>query len=66
MIREFDRVMLTEDLPEYELKTGDIGAIVNFHGSRNDLNSAQKAVCTIQEIKLQSRQVCTNEDYCMN
>jgi hypothetical protein len=32
MIREFDRVMLTEDLPEYGLKVGDIGAVVDIHG----------------------------------
>ena len=32
MIREFDRVMLTEDLSEYGLKLGDIGVVVDIHG----------------------------------
>ncbi|WP_354636147.1 DUF4926 domain-containing protein [Planktothricoides raciborskii] len=28
MISELDRVFLTADLPEYDLKTGDIGTVV--------------------------------------
>ncbi len=28
MISELDRVVLTADLPEYDLKTGDIGTVV--------------------------------------
>lgn len=31
MITELDRVALTTDLPEYNLKTGDIGTIVLVH-----------------------------------
>ena len=31
MIAELDRVILTEDLPEYRLKTGDIGTVVLLH-----------------------------------
>ncbi len=31
MIAELDRVILTEDLPEYGLKTGDIGTVVLIH-----------------------------------
>jgi hypothetical protein len=32
MIAELDRVILTEDLPEYGLQAGDIGTIVLIHG----------------------------------
>ncbi|HLO86271.1 MAG TPA: DUF4926 domain-containing protein [Nostocaceae cyanobacterium] len=31
MITELDRVALTKDLPEYNLKTGDIGTVVLIH-----------------------------------
>ena len=32
MIRELDTVVLTEDLPEYSLRQGDIGTVVLLHG----------------------------------
>ena len=31
MIRELDRVVLTTDLPEHGLKSGDIGTVVLVH-----------------------------------
>jgi hypothetical protein len=31
MIIELDRVILTEDLPEHDLKAGDIGTVVLVH-----------------------------------
>jgi hypothetical protein len=31
MIAELDRMVLTEDLPEYGLKAGDIGTVVLIH-----------------------------------
>jgi hypothetical protein len=31
MIAELERVILTEDLPEYGLKAGDIGTVVLIH-----------------------------------
>jgi hypothetical protein len=31
MIREFDRVALTDDLPEHGLKSGDIATVVDIH-----------------------------------
>ena len=31
MIQDLDRVVLTTDLPEYELKEGDIGTVVLVH-----------------------------------
>ncbi|XWK86358.1 MAG: DUF4926 domain-containing protein [Phormidium sp.] len=34
MITELDRVALTTDLPEYNLKTGDIGTVVLVHQER--------------------------------
>ena len=33
VIEELDSVVLTTDLPEYNLKTGDIGTVVLIHGS---------------------------------
>jgi len=33
MIKEHDRVALTEDLPEYGLKRGDIGTVVMVHST---------------------------------
>jgi hypothetical protein len=32
MIQELDRVVLTEDLSDYNLKSGDVGTIVLIHG----------------------------------
>lgn len=34
MIREFDTVVLTIDLPEHRLRKGDIGTVVLVHGDR--------------------------------
>jgi hypothetical protein len=34
MIKEHDRVVLTTDLPQYQLKAGDIGVVVMIHGER--------------------------------
>ncbi len=33
MIKELDRIILTRDLPEYNLKKGDIGSIVMIHNN---------------------------------
>ncbi len=32
MIKEHERVALTVDLPQYQLKSGDIGVVVMIHG----------------------------------
>ena len=32
MIKELDTVVLTEDMAEYGLKRGDVGAVVLLHG----------------------------------
>jgi hypothetical protein len=32
MIKEFDQVVLTEDLPSAQLKAGDMGTVVMIHG----------------------------------
>lgn len=34
MIREFDNVVLTVDLPEHGLEKGDLGTVVMNHGGR--------------------------------
>jgi hypothetical protein len=31
MIREHDRVVITADLPEYDLKAGDVGVVVHAY-----------------------------------
>ncbi len=33
MIREHERAILTQNLPDYGLQTGDIGVVVMVHGS---------------------------------
>ncbi len=32
MIHEHERVILTEDLPDYHLTAGDVGVVVMIHG----------------------------------
>jgi hypothetical protein len=32
MIHEYQRVILTADLPQYGLKVGDVGVVVMIHG----------------------------------
>lgn len=32
MIKEYDQVVLTQDLPEYGLFSGDLGVVVMIHG----------------------------------
>ena len=32
MIKEYEQVVLTEDLPDVHLKTGDLGTVVMIHG----------------------------------
>ncbi|NJK80418.1 MAG: DUF4926 domain-containing protein [Chloroflexaceae bacterium] len=32
MIQEYEQVVLTEDLPEHDLKAGDLGTVVMIHG----------------------------------
>lgn len=32
MIQELDRIVLAEDLPDYNLESGDIGTVVLIHG----------------------------------
>lgn len=34
MLREFDSIVLTVDLPEYGLRRGDVGTVVLMHGER--------------------------------
>lgn len=33
MIKEFEQVVLIEDLPKYALKAGDLGTVVMIHGN---------------------------------
>lgn len=33
MIKELDRVILNTDVPEFDLKKGDLGTVVKVHGN---------------------------------
>ena len=33
MIKEYEQVVLIEDLPEHQLKAGDLGTVVMIHGN---------------------------------
>lgn len=33
MIKEFQQVVITEDLPKYQLRAGDLGTVVMIHGN---------------------------------
>lgn len=35
MIQQFDRVMLNTDLPEFGLRQGDVGTVVDIHGKHD-------------------------------
>lgn len=35
MIREYERVVLVEDLPQYHLEAGDMGIVVMIHGDHD-------------------------------
>jgi calcineurin-like phosphoesterase family protein len=32
MMKEYEQVVLTEDLPKHDLKAGDLGTVVMIHG----------------------------------
>ncbi len=34
MIQQFDRVMLSTNLPQFGLRSGDVGTVVDIHGNR--------------------------------
>jgi hypothetical protein len=35
MIKEHERVVLTVDLPQYQLKQGEVGVVVMIHGNHD-------------------------------
>jgi len=38
MIKEHDQVVITADLPEHDLKAGDLGTVVMIHGDHAVMN----------------------------
>lgn len=59
MIKEFDEVALTEDLPEYHLKVGDVGTVVDItsNGKQYTLEFFNFAGETIAVIPVASAKV---------
>lgn len=58
-LRELDSVVLTEDLPEYALRRGDIGTIVLVHegGAGADVEFMTLTGETVAEVSLSASQV---------
>ena len=59
MIEELDRVVLTEDLADYDLKAGDVGTVVMVHGKQEGfevefmtLNGETIAVVTLLAVQV--------------
>lgn len=66
MIKEFDEVALTEDLPEYHLKAGDVGTVVDItpNGKQYTLeffNFAGEAVAVVPVAPAKVRRVGSRE-----
>lgn len=61
MIAELDRVILSEDLPEHNLKAGDIGTVVLIHGEGEGYEVEFMALNgeTIAVASVYASQVCT-------
>jgi hypothetical protein len=58
MIKELETIVLTEDLPEYGLKRGDIGTVVLVHGDAGyEVEFMTLDGETIAVVSLTSRQV---------
>lgn len=59
MIKEHDRVALTIDLPEYQMKAGDMGVVVMIHGDDEgyELEIFSADGTTIDVITVESSQV---------
>ena len=66
MIEEFDRVALTVDLPEYRLKTGDVGTVVDITSNGRQyalefFNLAGDTIAVVPVEPTQVRSVGSNE-----
>jgi hypothetical protein len=59
MIKEHDRVALTIDLPEYQMKASDMGVVVMIHGDDEgyELEIFSADGSTIDVITVESSQV---------
>jgi hypothetical protein len=66
MIKEFDQVALTVDLPEHHLKTGDVGVVVDItpNGKQYTLeffNFNGDTIAVVPVMPVQVRRVGSNE-----
>jgi len=59
MIKEYDRVVLTEDLPDENLKAGDVGTVVMIYGDHEGYELEFFNLCgeTIAVVTAYTRQV---------
>ncbi len=58
MIKELDTIVLTEDLPEYGLKRGDLGTVVLLHPAEGyEVEFVTLDGQTLAVVSLTSRQV---------
>ena len=59
MIKEYERVALTVDLPQYRLKAGDIGVVVMIHGEHEgyELEIFSADGKTLDVITVEAKQV---------
>ncbi len=66
MIEEFEQVALTEDVPEFDLKAGDVGTVVDITTNGKQLtleffNFSGETVAVIPVRKEQVRRIEHNE-----
>ncbi len=59
MIKEFQQVVITEDLPKYQLKAGDLGVVVMIHGNHlgYELEIFSAEGRTLEVITVEAKQV---------
>jgi hypothetical protein len=59
MIREYERVILTEDIPKYHLKAGDAGVVVHIYstGDAYELEIFALDGRTLDVVTVEARQV---------
>lgn len=65
MISEFDRVVLTRDLPEFGLEAGDTGVVVLIHdgGKAFEVEFMTMAGDTVAVVTLHDHEVRTPESH---
>jgi len=66
MIKEYERVVLTVDLPKYNLKVGDVGVVVMIHrsgeGYELELFSADGQTLDVVTVEAEQVRPATHRD----